>query len=95
MRGGEVKTEEEEKWKMGKGIFPSRFDAEAERKNDKKKGRESIVRTRRKLRVLGDEPTNSKNSITAIHLAMEFCELAMYEWCEGKSNTKTILCWQD
>ena len=27
-----------------------------------------------------------KNSITAIYLAMEFCELAMHEWCEGKNK---------
>ena len=40
MRGGEVKTEKEEKWKMGKGIFPWRFDAEEEKEkwHEKEKG---------------------------------------------------------
>ena len=38
---------------------------------------------------------NDENSIAAIYLATEFCELAIYEWCERKINTKTILCWQD
>ena len=47
------------------------------RKNDKKKGREIIIRKRRKLKVIGDELMNDKNSIKSTYLAMEFSELAM------------------